>query len=293
MRCLFFIALFTLIVSPAIAQDVSVPEPLPKTVIIEAGEFLKGSSKQHRQYAYNLDELAYNHNLTRKQSWYSGEFPPHRVELDYDYEITRTPITQQQYKAFIEDTGYGAPHVSESVWRSYGLVHPYTRASRFLWKAGEYPEDTGEHPVVLLSHKDARAYADWLSQKTGGTWRLPTEEEWEKAARGTDGRLFPWGNKWNPNLLNSHDNGPFTTMDVGSFPKGASPYGVMDAAGQVYEWTATKIKGDQENRRSRYIVKGGSWDDKGCGVCRPAARHARPARIKHILIGFRLVKETQ
>jgi formylglycine-generating enzyme required for sulfatase activity len=72
---------------------------------------------------------------------------------------------------------------------------------------------------------------------------------------------------------------------VGNFPKGASPFGLLDAAGQVFEWTATAAGA------GRYLVKGGSWDDKGCGVCRPAARHARAEGIKHILIGFRLVSE--
>jgi formylglycine-generating enzyme required for sulfatase activity len=130
-----------------------------------------------------------------------------------------------------------------------------------------------------------QAYAAWLSQQTGAVWRLPTEVEWEKAARGSDGRYFPWGRGFNPQLLNSHDRGPFDTVPVASFPDGASPHGMLDAAGQVYEWTATPAGSD------RYIVKGGSWDDKGCGVCRAAARHARPAKLKHILIGFRLVRE--
>ncbi len=76
-------------------------------------------------------------------------------------------------------------------------------------------------------------------------------------------------------------------MPVGSYPAGKSPFGILDAAGQVFEWTATGASG------ARFIVKGGSWDDKGYGVCRPAARHARPAAIKHILIGFRLVREEQ
>ena len=137
----------------------------------------------------------------------------------------------------------------------------------------------------MVSHGDAEAYAAWLSARTRLAWRLPTEIEWEKAARGADGRRFPWGERFAPDRLNIHDRGPFATMPVGSFPAGASPFGLLDGAGQVFEWTATPRGED------RYYVKGGSWDDKGCGVCRPAARHARPAGIKHILIGFRLVVE--
>jgi formylglycine-generating enzyme required for sulfatase activity len=139
--------------------------------------------------------------------------------------------------------------------------------------------------VVLVSHDDAGAYAAWFSEITGETWRLPTEIEWEKAARGLGAFTFPWGNEWDPEALNSHDQGPFDTEPVGSYLHGASPFDMLDAAGQVYEWTASP------GNEGRYVVKGGSWDDKGCGVCRPAARHARPEALKHILIGFRLIKE--
>ncbi|MCK5276469.1 MAG: SUMF1/EgtB/PvdO family nonheme iron enzyme, partial [Alphaproteobacteria bacterium] len=91
---------------------------------------------------------------------------------------------------------------------------------------------------------------------------------------------------WDPARLNSHDLGPFDTVPAGRFRNSASPFGLLDAAGQVFEWTATPSGSDG----GRFIVKGGSWDDKGCGVCRPAARHSRPATLKHILIGFRLVR---
>jgi formylglycine-generating enzyme required for sulfatase activity len=137
----------------------------------------------------------------------------------------------------------------------------------------------------MVSHGDAAAYAAWLGRATGLAWRLPSEAEWEKTARGTDGRRFPWGEAFDPARLNSADRGPFDTVPAGRFRDGASPYGMLDAAGQVFEWTATPAG------RDRFIVKGGSWDDKGCGVCRPAARHGRPAAIKHILIGFRLVRD--
>ena len=135
------------------------------------------------------------------------------------------------------------------------------------------------------SARRARAYAAWLSKTTGERWRLPSELEWEKAARGPDGRAFPWGQEFAATRLNSHDAGPFDTVPAGSYPAGASHYGLLDAAGQVYEWTSSAAG------NGRAFVKGGSWDDRGCGVCRPAARHGRPVALRHIVIGFRLLRE--
>jgi formylglycine-generating enzyme required for sulfatase activity len=164
-------------------------------------------------------------------------------------------------------------------------VHPYAAVQRFLWDGGAPPPGRAKHPVVLVDHADAEAYAAWLSRVTGRHWRLAAEAKWEKAARGTDGRLFPWGDAFDPTRLASHDTGSFDTVPVGSHPDGASPFGMLDAAGLVFEWTTTPEGPDG------YIVKGGSWDDKGCGVCRSAARHARSAELRHILIGFRLVRD--
>ena len=257
---------------------------VPETVEIPAGPFVRGSDRAEREAAYRLDERAYGHSITRKNEWYESEFAKSRVETAA-FRITRTLITNDQYAAFVRAAGHRSPDVDPATWRTYRLIHPYSRTRRHAWQRGAPPPGRDDHPVVLVSHADAKAYAAWLSRTTGQRWRLPTEREWEKAARGADGRRFPWGNRFEPALANSADRGPFDTVPVGRFPAGASPYGVLDVAGQVFEWTST------ENREGRYIVKGGSWDDKGCGICRPAARHSRPETIKHILIGFRLVLE--
>ncbi len=254
----------------------------PGVVLIPEGQFIMGSSLEEREAAYHLDEIAYDHTRTREWGWYDGE--KHTKQFLPAYEITTTLITNAQYRQFIISTGHSSPDVSKKTWKEYGLIHPFNRTRRHAWKGVNFPAQRGNHPVVLVNNSDARAYAGWLSQKTGYQWRLPSEQEWEKAARGDHGRRFPWGETFDPSNLNSHDSGPFDTMPVGRFQIGKSPYGLLDAAGQVFEWTSTTIK-DQ-----RYIVKGGSWDDKGCGVCRPAARHTRPAYLKHILIGFRLVR---
>ncbi len=258
---------------------------VPETVGIPAGPFVAGSDRAERELAYALDERAYGSGITREQRWYEGERARARARTRA-YAIMVTPVTNRQYAVFIAETGHRAPGVERETWESYGLVHPFSRTLRHAWVQGRAPAGREDHPVVLVSRADAIAYARWLSRKTGERWRLPSELEWEKAARGADGRIFPWGNEFDPARLNSHDAGPFDTTPVGAYPAGASPYGLLDAAGQVYEWTATLAA------PGRAIVKGGSWDDKGCGVCRPAARHARPVELKHILIGFRLVRES-
>ena len=257
--------------------------PTPGLTEIPAGQFIMGSDRKEREYAYTLDEKAYGHSVTREQRWYESEGPRRKVETG-DYAIATNLITNRHYAAFVKATGHRAPNVDRETWEGYGLIHPYARTRRHAWIGGEPPEGRLDHPVVLVSYHDAKAYAAWLSEATGRTWRLPTETELEKAARGTDGRYFPWGDTWDETKLNSHDAGPFDTMPVGSFPEGKSPFGLLDPAGQVFEWTSTPGSVD-----GRFIVKGGSWDDKGCGVCRPAARHSRPENLKHILVGFRLV----
>ena len=263
--------------------------PIPDLVAVPAGPFVAGSDRAEREAAYLLDQAAYGHMRTRTGRWYESEAARHTIELPA-FEITRTPITNAQYAAFVAATGHPAPDVDPVTWTGYRLIHPYERTRRHAWIGGAPPAGRADHPVVLVSHHDALAYAAWLSRVTGRAWRLPSELEWEKAVRGTDGRRFPWGNRWDPGRLNIHDQGPFDTLPVGNFPEGASPFGLFDGAGQVFEWTATPA-GGSGTRPRRFIVKGGSWDDSGCGVCRPAARHGRPADIKHILIGFRLMVE--
>lgn len=257
--------------------------PVPETIAIPAGLFVMGSDRAEREAAYRLDEAAYGHGVTRKQRWYEAEGRRSTVDLPA-FRITRAPITNSQYAAFVAATGHPPPDVAPGTWAGYRLIHPYERTRRHAWTGGGIPEGREEHPVVLVSHADARAYARWLGKETRQAWRLPTEAEWEKAVRGPAGGRFPWGNGFDPAKLNSADRGPFDTLPVGRFLSGAGPHGVMDGAGQVFEWTSTA------SGNGRYIVKGGSWDDKGCGVCRPAARHGRPAAIKHILVGFRLVR---
>ena len=259
---------------------------VPDVIFIPAGEFTSGSNRDERDLAYELDEAAYGHSITRTQRWYESEHQ-RQIRSLAQFSIMKTPVTRCDYERFLIDTEYPSPQIDRETWNAQRLKHTFKSTKKFQWRAGESRNQTRcQHPVVLVSHTDAVAYAEWLSDKSDKTWRLPSEFEWEKAARGTHGTLFPWGNQFEASKLNSHDRGPFDTLPVGKFSGGASPFGLLDAAGQVFEWTSSNGTDAQ-----RYIVKGGSWDDKGCGVCRPAARHFRDKNLKHILVGFRLVTD--
>lgn len=265
-------------------KEAAALKEMPELVPIPAAIFFIGSTEPDRETAYRIDEQEYGSSVTRNQGWYEYELPAQKTR-NPRFFITKTPITNYQYAAFIRDTNREAPDVDVVDWNSYGISHPFESTRKYAWDQNGYPVGRDQHPVVLVDYYDAQAYAQWLSTKTGKYWRLPTEEEWELAARGIDGRSYPWGNNFNPAKANTADLGPHDTMPVGSFPRGASPFGVLDMAGQVYEWTRTP------GEKGRMTVKGGAWDDRGCGVCRAAARHHRRADMKHTLIGFRLVQE--
>ena len=243
-------------------------------VSVPPGEFWMGSTAEEREYGYRLDETLHGSTVARRQQWFEVET---RRRLDVPgYRIDRDLVTNADYARFVAATGHRVPFVDETTWRGYRLVHGYPTVLKFLWHSQHPPAGRETHPVVLVSHADAAAYCSWRGA------RLPSEAEWEKAARGTDGRYFPWGDVFDAQLLNSEDAGPFDTVPVGGYPDGQSPYGVLDMAGQVFEWTDTLFREEPP----RYLVKGGSWDDFP-GVTRAAARHGRPPQLKHILVGFR------
>jgi formylglycine-generating enzyme required for sulfatase activity len=253
-----------------------------KMVTIPAGPFIMGSTHAEREYGYRLDETLHGSHVARQYGWFEHE--TRRVVTLPAYRIDIYPVTNADYLHFIKATGRLAPFVTQPVWQRYRLIHKYATVQRFLWVADKPPQSRLTHPVVLVSQANAAAYCQWYGATLGYPLRLPTEAQWEKAARGTKGAYFPWGDSFDPNLLNSYDNGPFDTVPVGQYPLGKSPYGALDMAGQVFEWTSTAWK----DPRLKFVVKGGSWDDLP-GVTRSAARHGRPGDLKHILIGFRCV----
>ena len=231
-------------------------------VEIPAGSFLMGSDP-------SVDPDAEN-----------DETPQHRVLLP-KFWISRTPVTNRQFAYFVETTHYrttaeldGGPWIyREGGWR-------WGEGARWSQPSGPGSHigmEKAEHPVTQVSWNDALAFCHWAAVTVGLPIRLPTEAEWEKAARGTDGRIYPWGNQRpDPQLCNFGDHLGETTS-VGSYPRAASPYGVLDMSGNVWEWTSSlwgfvgrqtptygypyrADDGREDLTRSGWrILRGGSW----------------------------------
>ncbi len=185
------------------------------------------------------------------------ESPRHDVYLNA-FEIAKYPLTNIQYKAFLN-------------------ANPDHREPKG-WNKRTSPAGKANHPVVNISWKDAQAYAEWLSKQRGKHYRLPTEAEWEKAARGTDGRTYPWGNEFDPRKCNTIEGGPGDTTPVGIYPEGASLYGVADMAGNIWEWCedrySSKYYEKSENRNPNGPNKGDKRVVRG-GACRASQGDAR------------------
>lgn len=161
------------------------------------------------------------------------------------------------------------------------------------------------HPVVVVSFFNACGYAEWLSNLTKQYWRLPSEAEWEKAARWgarqRHSRLYPWGDTFDAQRCNTHGSG---TTPVGAYAAGsalgASPYGTQDMVGNVWEWTRTIFdaqaysfatpREDDTSECSR-VLRGGSWRNDSRNV-RTACRASSPPDIGDILVGFRLILDS-
>ena len=243
-----------------------------RMVWVRDGPFWMGSDSAERRLAYRLSSQA-----VRDARWFEAELARGRVTLR-GFCIDRALVTQAEYAAFVAQTGHRPPGIRKDDYLRQGfLVHDYDReVTPYLWQNGNPPADLADHPVVLVSATDAEAYCRWRHPAL----RLPTEAEWEKGARGDHGRIFPWGDRWDPERLNSATRGPGSTTPVARHPRGVSPYGLFDAVGNVFQWTVSTLA------NGRRVVKGCAWDDEA-GLCRPAFRHGRPAESRHILIGFR------
>ena len=201
-----------------VSQFWKLPYGEPEWVTIPAGEFWMGDDK----------------------SQYDDERPAHKVTLP-EYQIARVPITNAQYALYVQDAQDAKVKPPED------------------WRGGSVPPGLENHPVVNVSWNEALAYCQWLSKKINLTVTLPSEAEWEKAARGDkDKRAYPWGDSWKELQCNSRELELGATTPVGLFLNGASPYGVLDMSGNVWEWTRTIW--DEEKFNYPYKIDDGRED---------------------------------
>jgi formylglycine-generating enzyme required for sulfatase activity len=197
-------------------------------VYVPAGEFLMGSDPK-------IDPKS------QKE-----EQPQHKVNLDA-YWIGKYPVTNRQYQLFIKENKQAPP---------------------IIWEDNNYSQGKAEHPVVYVNWNNAQAFCTWLSEKTKHKINLPTEAQWEKAARGTDGRIYPWGNQSPNSTLANYSKLIGDTSVVESYVKGISPYGAMNMSGNVWEWVADWYSNYSSEplfnpvvlvEGAYRILRGGSW----------------------------------
>jgi formylglycine-generating enzyme required for sulfatase activity len=265
-------------------------------VTVPAGPFLMGSREADDQ-ARDLEK------------------PQHELTLP-TFKIGRYPVTNAQYRRFIEAGGYREKRWwTEAGWaeKENPRLEKKAWTEPRLWQHRRY--NRPNQPVVAVSWYEAVAYCAWLTElwraegriTAAEEVRLPTEAEWEKAARGTDGRLYPWGNDWDETKCNTGELGLGNTSPVGIFPDGASRYGCLDMAGNVWEWTASLWGKDWSKPQFNYpydsmdgredleagndllrVVRGGSFDgDRNYARCAARYRNLLTPQYRYWNDGFR------
>jgi len=199
---------------------------------------------------------------------YENEHPRHAVQVNA-FRLARTHVTNAQYAEFVAASGHPPPG---------------------HWLGGRIAEGLADHPVTYVDWHDAQAFCRWARV------RLPTEAEWEKAARGPDARLWPWGDRPPDGRRCNFDRQIFATSPVDQFPQGASPYGVLDMAGNAWEWTSSLAYGypydardgrEDLTRGEARIVRGGSFVHSARDI-RAADRHHFVPRTNCVYLGFRV-----
>lgn len=244
----------------------------------EARRRLKGQPMQRPQIALTPPEdmvlVPEGEFIMGTNTRWEDEGPEHVVYL-HSYFIDRYEVTNADYKKFVTATGYRSPD---------------------HWRQGGYPDALAHHPVTYVTWYDALAYCQWSGK------RLPSEEEWEKAARGTDGRQYPWGNTFYEERSNNPQNKSKGTVPIGSYESGKSPFGLYDMSGNVWEWVdawyqphpGNDVPSEEYGKKHR-VSKGGSWYNclfYNCGISAPAYNRAFlvPA-TKNASLGFRCVQD--
>jgi len=255
----------------------------PELALIPAGEFLMGSEDAE-----------------------DDERPVHRVHVD-DFFLGVQPVTNGEYARFVSETGHRSPAIYELpvVVKAGGLDRERTFrtvGSPYVCEDGHPSSERADHPVTLVRHDDAVAYCAWLSASTARSFRLPTEAEWEKAARGgAESKRYPWGDRLDRNMANFLVD-PALKATQGTTPCRSYPpngYGLYDMAGNVWEWINdwydARYYGSEDTRNPGgpsighlRLVRGGSWLVADVRMLSCSHRHKVPPDTYSYAIGFRV-----
>lgn len=265
----------TAVPTPIPATGTPTPKPLPPTPTPRPSLTPAPEQTEETKPLTELVEIPAGPFTMGRDGGPDNEGPTHEVDLPA-YYIEIFEVTNDQFAAFVEETGYvtDAEQEGGTGWRAY-------------------VEGKGNHPVVKVSWNDAVAYCEW------GGRRLPTETEWEKAARGPDGFLYPWGDEWDPEKANVKEAGYRGTTPVGLFPDNVSSYGVYDLAGNVWEWTTNWYQPYPDNTvpdefygEKFRVLRGGGWFDEQDQVLATNRSSTSPTAANDD-IGFRCAKSNE
>ena len=210
-----------------------------------------------------------------------------------EFEIAHAPVTVNQYSAFLESKAFE----QERWWSQEGWIwlmgdsDGWGRENRRLPDGWEAQAKHPYRPVVGITWFEAEAYFNWMTYQKKRPVHLPSEEEWEYAARGEDGRPFPWGELFDASLTNTLESGLLEPVDAGSLAGDTSPFGVLDMAGNVQEWTASRyspLPGEVLPAQVLVVARGGSFNDSVFGS-RTSYRRAYPPGYFYPYLGFRVV----
>jgi len=262
-------------------------------VLVSGGPYWRGSTDDEVEKGLAVCRASYASPDDCTVAWFERETPRREIDLSPFY-IDVYEVTNDRYRRCVEGGGCEAAQ--------YDRCEMFDAASETLVRGGPAPDTVlaGDHPVVCVTWRQAQSYCEWAGK------RLPTEAEWEKAARGTDGRQFPWGESWEPEALNWGEPVGYGSVDghvgaspVGSFPQGRSPYGALDMAGNVWEWTLDWHGEDFYSRSAARdprneevsgfkVLRGGSWRFAGNGA-RASFRYLHSPTAREDTIGLRCV----